>query len=120
MQPPQPANSRFLALRHAGQDATDFALSDDAVHRFIALRDEGLDDASIGRRLGLEPDVVDELVRADEQQAIAHRIATGVEPMYPAPDPDQRVADTRSGSSAVPMLAIVLVLAGVIVYALLR
>lgn len=118
--PSAPADSRFLALRHAGQDATDFGLPDDAVRRFIALRDEGVDPPVIAEQLELPAEVVGELVRADEQQAIAHRIATGLEPMFPPPPPGREVVDQRAGSAAVPLIAIILVLAGVIVYALLR
>jgi hypothetical protein len=40
--------------------------------------------------------------------------------MYPAPEPGQRVVDARSGSSAVPIAVLVIVLLGVIAYALLR
>ena len=40
--------------------------------------------------------------------------------MYPAPEPGQRVFDTRSGSSAVPLAVLVVVLLGTIVYALVR
>lgn len=115
-----PADSRFLALRHAGQEATDFSLPDAAVRRFIELRDAGVEPPAIAERLELAATVVSELVRADEQQAIAHRIATGQEPMYPPPPPGREVVDDRAGSAAVPLIAIVLVLAGVIVYALLR
>jgi hypothetical protein len=118
---PSPSpDSRFLALRFAAQDATDFGMTDDQVRRFIALRDEDVDAAGIAEALGVEPDVVHALVQADGAQAVAHRIATGEEPMYPPPAPDQRVADTRSGSQAVPIAVLVLVLLGVVVYALLR
>ena len=118
--PSAPADNRFLALRHAGQDATDFGLSDEAVRRFIELRDQGVEPPAIAERLELPPEVVADLVRADDQQAIAHRIATGQEPMYPPPAPGREVIDQRAGSAAVPLIAIALVLAGVIVYALLR
>jgi hypothetical protein len=118
---PSPSpDSRFLALRFAAQDATDFAMADDQIERFIALRDQGAGEAAIAESLGLEPEVVSELVKADGAQAVAHRIATGEEPMYPPPAPDQRVEDTRSGSQAVPIAVLVLVLLGVIVYALVR
>jgi hypothetical protein len=40
--------------------------------------------------------------------------------MYPTPEPSQRVVDGRSGSSAVPLAVLVVVLLGVIVYALVR
>jgi hypothetical protein len=113
-------DSRFLALRFAAQDATDFGMTDDQVHRFIALRDRGAGEAEIAASLGVEPDVVAELVKADGAQALAHRIAAGEEPMFPPPAPDQRVQDTRHGSQAVPIAALVLVLLGVIVYALVR
>jgi hypothetical protein len=118
---PSPSpDSRFLALRFAAQDATDFDMTDDQVRRFIALRDEQVDDAGIAAALGVEPDVVAALVKADGAQAVAHRIAAGEEPMYPPPAADQRVTDTRSGSQAVPIAVLVLVLLGVIAYALLR
>jgi hypothetical protein len=60
------------------------------------------------------------LVKADAAQALAHRIAVGDEPMYPLPDPADRVVDVRMGSSWVPIGVLVAVLVGVIVYALLR
>ena len=119
MPSPSP-DSRFLALRFAAQDATDFAMSDDQIRRFIALRDEDVDEAGIAAALAVEPDVVGALVKADGAQAVAHRIATGAEPMYPVPGADERVEDRRSGSQAVPIAVLVLVLAGVIVYALVR
>jgi hypothetical protein len=40
--------------------------------------------------------------------------------MYPPPDPSQQVVDTRSGSSRVPLLAVLVVLVGAIIYGLLR
>jgi hypothetical protein len=118
---PSPSpDSRFLALRFAAQDATDFGMTDDAVRRYIELRDGGADEAEIAERLGVEPDVAAALVRADAAQALAHRIAAGDEPMYPAPDPSDRVVDARSGSAWVPIGVLVIVLVGVIVYALVR
>jgi hypothetical protein len=118
---PSPSpDSRFLALRFAAQDATDFAMSDDQVRAYIALRDGGADEAQIAERLEVEPEVAAALVKADAAQALAHRIAAGEEPMYPMPDPADRVVDTRSGSSAVPIAAVVAALVGVIVYALVR
>ena len=60
------------------------------------------------------------LVKADAAQALAHKIASGEEPMYPAPPPDERVFDTRSGSSTVPLAVLLVVLLGTIVYALVR
>jgi hypothetical protein len=57
--------------------------------------------------LGLEPEVVDELIRADEGYATAHRIATGEEPMYPLPDASSQVIDTRGGSALVPVVVLV-------------
>jgi hypothetical protein len=115
-----PLDNRFLALRSAAQEATDFAMADDAVRRFIELRDAGESELEIARGLGLDADVVRELVRADESQAVAHRIAIGELEMYPAPEPGQQVVDARSGSSAVPIAVIVVVLLGVIAYGLLR
>src|SRR5262249_58441873 len=85
--PPPQRDNRFLALRAAGQDATDEQLTDAAVERFLELRDEGADPAAIGSELELEPEVVAELVAADESYAVAHRIATGQEQMYPPPGP---------------------------------
>jgi hypothetical protein len=113
-------DNRFLTLRAAGQDATDFQLPDEAVSRFAELRDQGADREAIGAELDLSGDVVDALIRADDSWALAHRIAQGEEPMYPPPDPSQRVMDTRSGSSRVPLLAVLIVLVGAIVYGLLR
>jgi len=95
-------------------------MNDDAVRRFAELRDRGASDAEIGQELRVPGDVVAALVKADQAQALAHRIAVGEEPMYPAPEPGERVFDTRSGSSAVPLAVLVVVLAGTIVYALLR
>ena len=121
MSSPRPSrDNRFLALRAAGQDATDFKLPDESVSRFVELRDQGADSAAIAADLGLSADVVDALVRADDAWALAHRIAQGEEPMYPPPDPGHEVVDTRSGSSRVPLLVVLLVLAGAVVYGLLR
>jgi hypothetical protein len=118
---PSPSpDSRFLALRFAAQEATDFGMSDDAVRRFVELRDQGAADADIAQDLRVPDDVVAALVKADHAQALARRIAAGDEPMYPAPGPEHRVFDTRSGSSAVPLAVLGVVLAGTIVYALLR
>ena len=119
MPSPSP-DSRFLALRFAAQDATDFGMRDDAVRRFVELRDRGTADAEIARELRVPDDVVAALVKADAAQALAHRIAIGEEPMYPAPEPEHRVLDTRSGSSVVPLAVLIVVLAGTIVYAVLR
>jgi hypothetical protein len=118
---PSPSpDSRFLALRFAAQDATDFGMGDDAVRRFVELRDQGAPDAEIAQELRVPDDVVAALVKADQAQALAHRIASGEEAMYPAPDPEHRVFDARSGSSAVPLAVLILVLVGVIVYAIAR
>ena len=119
MPSPSP-DSRFLALRFAAQDATDFGMSDDAVRRFVELHDQGTTEDEIAQQLRLPGEVVDALVKADAAQALAHRIAVGDEPMYPVPEPEQRVFDTRSGSSAVPLVVLVIVLLGTIVYALVR
>jgi hypothetical protein len=115
-----PLDNRFLALRSAGQEATDFALSDDQVRSFMQLRDAGSGAGEIAAQLGLDGAVVAELVRADESQAVAHRIAIGELEMFPAPEPGQQVIDARRGSSAVPIVVLVVVLLGVIGYALLR
>ena len=119
MQSPSP-DSRFLALRFAAQEATDFGMNDDAVRRFVELRDQGRAQAEIAQELRRPGEVVEALVKADDAQALAHRIAAGEEPMYPAPEPGQRVFDTRSGSSAVPLAVLIVVLLGTIVYALVR
>jgi hypothetical protein len=115
-----PPDNRFLALRSAAQEATDFAMTDDAVRRFMHLRDAGEPELDIARELEVDAEVVSQLVRADEAQAVAHRIAIGELEMYPAPEPGQEVVDARSGSSAVPIAVLVIVLLGVIAYALLR
>jgi hypothetical protein len=115
-----PLDNRFLALRSAAQEASDYTLGDGAVRRFIELRDAGEPEAEIARQLDVEADLVRELVRADESQAVAHRIAIGELEMYPAPEPGQQVVDARSGSSAVPIAVLVIVLLGVIAYVLLR
>jgi hypothetical protein len=118
---PSPSpDSRFLALRFAAQEATDFGMNDDAVRRFVDLRDRGASDAEIAQELRVPEAVVTALVKADHAQALAHRIAAGDEPMYPVPESEHRVFDTRSGSSAVPFAVLVVVLAGTIVYAILR
>lgn len=117
-QSPHPDN-RFLTLRSAGQDATDYTLTDDQVRRFMELRDEGLDDDEIGSELGVGPGAVFDLIRADEAYAVAHRIATGELEMYPTPEPGQAVVDTRAGGW-VPIAVLIAVLVGVIVYALMR
>lgn len=118
---PSPASdSRFLALRFAAQEATDFDMSDDAVRRFIELRDGGAGTAEIGERLGVDREVAEALVKADDAQALAHRIAAGEEPMYPPPAPADRVVDARAGSAWVPIGVLIVVLVGVIVYALVR
>jgi hypothetical protein len=119
LQSPSP-DSRFLALRYAAQDATDFGMSDDAVRRFTELRDQGRAENQIAQQLRLPDEVVAALVKADDAQALARRIAAGEEPMYPVPEPEQRVFDTRLGSSAVPLAALMVVLLGTIVYALVR
>jgi GMP synthase-like glutamine amidotransferase len=118
---PSPSpDSRFLALRFAAQDATDFAMSDDQVRRYMALRDGGASALQIAEQLGVPNEVAAALVKADAAQELAGRIAAGEEPMYPPPPPEDRVADVRLGSSRVPFLVLVLVLLGVIVYALAR
>jgi hypothetical protein len=74
-------------------------MDDETVRRFAELRDQAA---------------------TDDAQALAHRIASGEEPMYPVPEPADRVFDARSGSSAVPLTVLVIVLLGTIVYALVR
>jgi hypothetical protein len=115
-----PLDNRFLALRSAGQEASDFALSDDQVRSFMQLRDAGNEADAIAVQLGLDAELVAELVRADESQAVAHRIAIGELPMYPPPEPGQQVIDARSGSFGVPVAVLMVVLVGVIAYGLLR
>src|SRR5512138_87998 len=101
---PSPSpDSRFLALRFAAQEATDFGMNDEAVRRFVELRDGGAGEAEIAAELRVPGEVAAALVKADEAQALAHRIAQGEEPMFPSPAPEHRVFDTRSGSSAVPL-----------------
>lgn len=95
-------------------------MTDDTVRRFIELRDGGAGEAEIADRLGVDTEVAAALVKADEAQALAHRIAAGDEPMYPPPDPADRVVDTRAGSAWVPIGVLMLVLVGVIVYSLVR
>ena len=119
MPSPSPDN-RFLSLRFAAQDATDFAMSDDQVRRYMALHDGGAGEDEIAAQLGVPSEVVAALVKADGAQALAGRIAAGDEPMYPPPAPGDRVTDLRSGSAWVPIGVLVLVLLGVIVYALAR
>ncbi len=119
MSAPQRDN-RFLALRAAGQDATDHELTDAAVERFVELRDAGADATAISAELELQPEVVEELVAADESYAVAHRIAIGQEQMYPPPGPGDRVVDTRAGSSVVPVVILIGALVLVIAYAVLR
>ena len=109
MPSPSPDN-RLIAIRSALQDATEFTAGDDVVRRFMALRDAGADRGEICATLGLEPEAVDELVKADEGYTVAHRIATGEEPMYPLPAPSDQVTDTRLGSSLIPVLVIVLLI----------
>ena len=70
--------------------------------------------------MGLDAEIVTELVRADEAQAVAHRIAIGELPMYPPPEPGEGVQDVRSGSLAMPLAVLMVVLVGVIVYAVVR
>jgi hypothetical protein len=95
-------------------------MDDETVRRFAELRDQAATDDAIARELGIDADVVTALVKADDAQALAHRIASGEEPMYPVPEPADRVFDARSGSSAVPLTVLVIVLLGTIVYALVR
>jgi hypothetical protein len=115
-----PPDNRLLALRAAAQDASDFAFGDDQVRRFMALRDTGAQNDEIAAQMGLDAEIVTELVRADEAQAVAHRIAVGELPMYPPPEPGEGVQDVRSGSLAMPLAVLVVVLVGVIVYAVVR
>jgi hypothetical protein len=121
-----PLDNRFLALRAAARDfeeaeeVEDVRLDDGQVREFMRLRDEGADRARIAFEMTLDPDAVDALIRADESYVVAHRIATGEEQMYPPPTPEQRVVDARAGSLGVPIAVLILVLAGVIVYGLLR
>jgi hypothetical protein len=118
--PPPSPGSRFLAVRYAAQEASDFELPEAAVRRFIELRDSGAGEDAIARQLSLEPELVQELVRADDAQALAHRIAIGDEPMYPPPRPSEQVVDARLGSLTVPLLVLALVLVVAVVWALAR
>ena len=51
LQSPSP-DSRFLALRFAAQEATDFGMNDDEVRRFVELRDQAAADDAIAQELG--------------------------------------------------------------------
>jgi hypothetical protein len=115
-----PPDNRLLALRSAAQEASDFAVGDDQVRQFMALRDAGTEHNQIAAQMQLDPEIVTELVRADEAQAVAHRIAIGELPMYPPPQPGEGVQDVRSGSLAMPLAVLMVVLVGVIVYAVVR
>ena len=95
-------------------------MSDAQVRRYIELRDGGASEAEIAAGLEVDPEVAAALVKADGAQSLAHRIAAGDEPMYPLPDPADRVVDARIGSSWVPIGVLMIVLVGVIVYALVR
>ena len=109
-----------MTVRAAGQDATDFSLPDATVSRFLELRDAGAAAAEIGLALELDGELVDELVRADESWQVAHRIATGELPMYPPPEPHQRVIDTRMGNELVPIVVVLVIVVAAIAYGLLR
>ena len=61
-----PPDNRLLALRSAAQEASDFALGDDQVRRFMALRDASASDDEIAAEMELDPEIVTELARADE------------------------------------------------------
>jgi hypothetical protein len=115
-----PPDNRLIRIRSAAQDATDFGMSDEAVRRFIELRDAGQSVEQIAAALSVDPEVVAELVSADESYAVARRIASGELPMYPSPEPADRVVDRRAGSSWVPFAALVVILLGAIVYGLIR
>jgi len=115
-----PPDNRLLALRSAAQEASDFAVGDDQVRQFMELRDAGTEHDQIAAQMQLDPEIVTELVRADEAQAVAHRIAIGELPMYPPPQPGEGVQDVRSGSLAMPLAVLMVVLVGVIVYAVVR
>jgi hypothetical protein len=107
-------------VRFAGQEITDFHLPDSTVTRFIELRDQGADRDQLAAELQLDGEAVDGLVKADQAWAVARRIATGQEPMYPPPGPGERVTDTRAGSAWVPLAALGAVLVAALAYALLR
>jgi hypothetical protein len=118
----QSPDNRLIRVRSAAQEATDFRMSDDDVRRFIALRDEGADRDRIAAELGLQDDqeVVEELIAADESYDVARQIAAGELSMYPVPEPDQRVVDVRAGSAWVPIVVIIAILVGMIIWALVR
>jgi hypothetical protein len=116
----QPPDNRFLAVRYAAREDPDVvSLDDDGVRRFLELRDAGALTGDIATQLGISDEGAGVLVHADEAQALAHRIAIGEEPMYPAPEPHQQVVDERRGSQTVPLIVLGLVLAVVAVAALL-
>ena len=90
---PSPDN-RLIAIRSALQDATEFTSGDDTARRFMALREQRRPHRDL-RDPGAQPEVVDELVRADEGYTTAHRIATGEEPMT-----RRQILRTRSSTRA--------------------
>jgi hypothetical protein len=116
----QSPDNRLIRVRSAAQDATDFQMTDAEIRSFLALRDEGADRERIVAEMGIEEEVADELISADESYAVAHRIASGELPMYPPPEPGQQVIDARAGSDWVPIVVIVVVLLGIILWALVR
>ena len=121
MSTPSPSpDNRFLAVRYAVRESDEISLSDDGVRSFMALRDEGRSAAEIGSQLGLDPEAVAELITADEAQAVAHRIATGEEPMYPPPPPGKELIDSRSGSATVPLIALAAIFILILLYLALR
>ena len=121
MSTPSPSpDNRFLAVRYAVRESDEFSLSDDGVRSFIALRDEGRNAGEIGSQLGLDPEAVAALITADEAQAVAHRIATGEEPMYPPPPPGKELIDNRSGSATVPLIALAAIFVLILLYLAVR
>ena len=116
----QSPDNRLIRVRSAAQEATDFQMTDEQVRRFIELRDDGANRDRIVAELGVDEEVAHELIRADESYATAHRIATGELRMYPPPEPGTEVIDARVGSDWVPIVVIVLVLVGIIIWTLVR
>ena len=57
-----PPDNRFLALRSAAQEATDFAMSDDTVRRFMQLRDAGEPLRDVALRHGVDAALYDETI----------------------------------------------------------
>ena len=82
-----PLDNRLLALRSAAQEATDFALGDDQVRRFMALRDAGTGDDEIAAQMDAR--------RRDRDRAGARRRGAG----GGAPHRHRRAADVPAAGA---------------------